>query len=53
VDGITSDGEEVNNQQIPAVPSAYIRADGQKEIVNQISAWKLARWCCFWQSNCP
>ncbi len=51
--GFRDDGIEVINQQIPAVPAAFINADGTEPVSAQISACRIFRRCAFFQRRCP
>ncbi|MBP1702843.1 MAG: LysM domain [Chloroflexi bacterium] len=44
---------QVTNQQIPAVPAAFINADGTEPVSAQISACRIFRRCVFFQRRCP
>lgn len=51
--GIRNDDVIVTNQQIPAVPAAFINADGTEFVNAQISACRIFRRCVFFQRHCP
>jgi hypothetical protein len=51
--GFGEDGSEVTNLQIPAVPAAFVNADGSEPVSAQISACRIFRRCVFFQRRCP
>ena len=51
--GKTAEGEDVVDQQIPAVEPAFISAEGLQLNTSEISAWKLCGKCLIRQSSCP
>lgn len=54
VSGITLEGgDQVVNQPITTASAQFLNVDNPEQTDNRISAWRLMRWCCFWQSNCP
>jgi hypothetical protein len=50
---LTEQGEILLGQLIQTAPASFINADGGEETISWISAWRLSRWCCFYQRNCP
>ncbi|MEZ4730664.1 MAG: hypothetical protein R3E79_26355 [Caldilineaceae bacterium] len=50
ITGETAEGAPVENQWIPAFSASFV---GPDEPLSQISAWRLGRWCCWWQRSCP
>lgn len=50
ITGETEEGAPVENQWIPAFTASFV---GNDDPLSQISAWRLGRWCCWWQSSCP
>lgn len=48
ISGVTDDGLDVYDQQIPAIPAFFVNAhDEGFAISSDISAWKVAGRCCF------